>query len=84
MIGCWSLVYNKLLKDQMFYTCIEALIITAVAIILSLIDVYKSEDFFEESEFLKMKRFVEQVKDSSFHKLEEKFDISQEEGSVEG
>ena len=31
-----------------------------------------------------MKKFVEQVRDSSFHKLEEKFNISQEEGSVEG
>ena len=70
MVGCWYLIYNKILKDQIFYTCIEALIVTAVAIILSLIDIYKADDFFEESEFLRMKRFVEQVKDSSFHKLE--------------
>ena len=49
-----------------------------------MIDIYKADDFFEESEFLRMKKFVEKVKDSSFHKLEEKFDISQEEGSVDG
>ena len=69
MVGCWYLIYNKVLKDQIFYTCIESLIVTAVAIILSLIDIYKADDFFEESEFLRMKKFVEKVKDSSFHKL---------------
>ena len=49
MVACWSLVYTKILKDQLFYTCVEALIITAIGIILSLIDIYKSEDFFEDS-----------------------------------
>ena len=49
-----------------------------------MIDIYKPDDFFEESEFLQMKRFVEKVKDSSFHKLEEKFNISQDEGSLDG
>ena len=44
--ACFSLVYFKLLKDQLFYTCIESMIVTSIAIILSLIDIYKSEDFF--------------------------------------
>ena len=31
-----------------------------------------------------MKKFVEKVRDSSFNKLEEGFDISHEEGSIDG
>lgn len=47
LVGCWSLVYSKRLKDQTFYTSIEALIITVISIVFSLIDIYKSDDYFE-------------------------------------
>ena len=51
--------------------------------IVSLIDIYKSDSFFEESEFCRMKKYIEKVKDSSFNKLEEGFDVSHDEGSVD-
>lgn len=82
--GLWFLVYNKNLKDQIFYSSVEGLIVTVLAAIISLIDIYKPDDYFEESDFQKMKKYVEKVKDSSFNKLEEGFDISQEEGSMDG
>lgn len=84
LVGCWSLVYSKRLKDQTFYTSIEALIITVISIVFSLIDIYKSDDYFEESEFCKIKKYVEKVKDfSSMNRIEEGFEVSHEEGSVD-
>lgn len=47
--ACWFLVYNKTLKDQIFYSSIEAVIVTVIAALFALIDIYKSEDFFDES-----------------------------------
>lgn len=84
IVASFSLAYNKLLKDQLFYTSVEALVITCISAILTLIDIYKAEEFFEDSEFLRMKKYVEKVRDSSFNKLEEGFDISHEEGSIDG
>lgn len=49
LVGCWFLVYNKTLKDQTFYTSIEGLVVTIVAIVFSLLDIYKSDDYFDES-----------------------------------
>lgn len=46
IVACWSLVYNKTLKDQTFYTSIEGLVVTVIAIIFTLIDIYKAEDYF--------------------------------------
>lgn len=59
------------------------MVVTIIAIVVALIDIYKSETFFEETEFCRMKKYVEKVKDSSFNKLEEGFDISHDEGSVD-
>lgn len=73
IVGFFYLVYNKSLKDQIFYTAVEGLIVTILIALVSLIDIYKPEDYFEESEFQKMKKYVEKVKDSSFNKLEEGF-----------
>jgi hypothetical protein len=47
--GCWTLVYNKSLKDQTFYSSIEAIVVTILAMLFSLLDIYKSENFFDET-----------------------------------
>lgn len=81
VVALWFLIYNKSLKDQIFYSSIEGLIVTLVAVFVTLIDIYKPDDYFEHSEFSKIKKYVEKVKDSSFNKLEEGFDVSHDEGS---
>jgi len=49
IVAAFSLVYLKLLKDQMFYSCVECLIVTVIAALVSLIDIHKADDYFEES-----------------------------------
>lgn len=49
IVGCWSLVYSKRLKDQTFYTSVEGLILTIISIVFGLMDIYKSDDYFEQS-----------------------------------
>ena len=46
LAAAFYLVYNKILKDQVFYTSIEVLIVTVVSIIIALIDIYKADDYF--------------------------------------
>ena len=53
----------KNFKDQTFYTAIECLILTSLSIILALIDIHKEDDYFSESDFLVIKKYVDQVKD---------------------
>lgn len=58
LICCFSLVYKKLQKDQLFYTSIECLIITIGSVAILLIDIFKSEDYFEENDFVKTKKYL--------------------------
>lgn len=47
IVSFWNLIYHKLIKDQVFYTCIEALIITFLAMLFGLLDIYKPKDYFD-------------------------------------
>ena len=49
VVSFWYLIYNKSLKDQIFYTSVEGLLVSIIAALFALIDIYKSEDYFEES-----------------------------------
>ena len=77
MICSFSLAYKKLIKDQLFYTSIECLVVTIACAVLLLIDIFKSEDYFEESEYVKTRKYLEKIKDASFNQLEDHFDITQ-------
>ena len=46
LVACWSLIYNKSLKDQIFYSSLEGLIITLCSIAITLVDIYKPANFF--------------------------------------
>lgn len=84
MICSFSLAYKKLIKDQLFYTSIECLIMTVTCALILLIDIFKSEDYFEECEYVKTRKYLEKIKDASFNQLEDHLDITYNEGSVEG
>jgi hypothetical protein len=70
IIASFTLIYNKRMKDQTFYTCVECLTITIITIIVSLVDIYKTEDYFEDSQFLQMKRYLDKVRDLSLNQVE--------------
>lgn len=61
MAAAFYLVYNKLLKDQVFYTAVEVLLVTTISIIIALFDIYKPDDYFEDTEFMITKRYLEKV-----------------------
>lgn len=84
MVCSFSLVYKKLIRDQLFYTSIECLILTITCTVILLIDIFKSEEFFEESDYVKTRRYLEKIKDASFNQLEDHLDITHNEGSIEG
>jgi hypothetical protein len=42
-------IYLKSIKDQVFYTAVECLIVTFILIIFSLLDIHKTDDFFNEA-----------------------------------
>ncbi len=69
MVCSFSLVYKKLLRDQLFYTSIECLILTIACAVLLLIDIFKSEDYFEECDYVKTRKYLEKIKDASFNQL---------------
>jgi hypothetical protein len=83
IIASFYLAYNKLLKDQVFYSACEALIITLVSLLLSLIDIYKPQDYFEDTEFMETKRYLEKVNNESLNKLEDEY-RDKDEGSMDG
>lgn len=59
MLVCgFSLVYKKILKDQLFYTSIECLVITVGCAVILFIDIFKSEDYFEESDYVKTRKYL--------------------------
>lgn len=58
LAGAFYLAYNKLLKDQVFYTSVETLIVTVFSIVFELVDIYKHEDYFEDTEFMETKRYL--------------------------
>jgi hypothetical protein len=58
IVASFYLAYYKLLKDQVFYTACEALIVTLTSIFVSLIDIYKPKDYFEDTEFMETKRYL--------------------------
>ena len=66
-------MFNKLYKDQTFYTSIEVFIVTIISIVFSLIDIYKSEDYFEDTEFMITKRYLEKVNNDSLNQVEEDY-----------
>lgn len=41
IIASFYLAYNKLLKDQIFYTSVECLLIVIASTVFSLVDIYK-------------------------------------------
>ncbi len=55
-----------------------------MAALFALIDIYKSDEYFEDNEFVKMKKYIDKVKDSSQNHLEEGFDIEKDEASYDG
>lgn len=61
LAGAFYLTYNKLLKDQVFYSAVEVLIVTVASIIFELVDIYKPDDYFEDTEFMETKRYLEKV-----------------------
>ena len=58
MVGTFSLIYKKVLKDQLFYTSVECLIITITCAVLLLIDIFKSEEYFQESDYVKTRKYL--------------------------
>lgn len=45
----WLLIQNKVMKDQVFYTSVECLIISLICIVFSAVDIYKADTYFEET-----------------------------------
>lgn len=70
-MGAFDLAYNKLLKDQVFYSSVEALLVTIFSIVVSLIDIYKPDNYFEDTDFMETKRYLEKVNNDSLNKLED-------------
>lgn len=52
LIAAFYLAYNKILKDQIFYTAVEALAVTVLSSLFALIDIYKPDNYFEDTEFM--------------------------------
>ena len=71
LVAAFDLAYNKLLKDQVFYTAVETLIVTVISIVVSLIDIYKPDNYFEDTDFMETKRYLEKVNNDSLNKLED-------------
>lgn len=69
MVCSFSLVYKKMIKDQLFYSSVECLIITVFSAIILLVDIFKSETYFEESDYVQERKYLEKVKDASFNQL---------------
>lgn len=68
----------KLLRDQLFYTSIECLIITITCAVVMLIDIYKADDYFDECDYVKTRKYLEKIKDSSFNQLEDVFGVEKD------
>jgi len=49
IIASFYLAYSKMLKDQVFYTSCECLVVTLTATVIALIDIYKPLDYFEDT-----------------------------------
>lgn len=84
LVASFYLVYNKMLKDQLFYSCCECLAVTVISIVISMIDIHKGEDYFEETDFIQTHHFLEKANNHSLNQLEEVHNFQQDEGSVEG
>ena len=69
MVCSFSLVYKKMIKDQLFNRSVECLIITVFSAIILLVDIFKSETYFEESDYVQERKYLEKVKDASFNQL---------------
>lgn len=75
LAGAFYLAYNKLLKDQVFYSSVETLIVTVASIVFELADIYKPDDYFEDTEFMETKRYLEKVNNESINKMEDEYRI---------
>jgi hypothetical protein len=64
-------LYLKNAKDQTFYTAVECLIVTSLSIIISFVDIHKEDDFFNQSEYLVVKKYVDQTKDTKKNESDE-------------
>ena len=71
MGGCFYLTYNKLYKDQLFYTSVEVVVVCIITVLLSLLDIYKSKDYFDDTEFIETMKYLEKVNNESLNKLED-------------
>ena len=83
IVAAFYLAYNKLLKDQLFYSAVETLIVTVVSVLLALVDIYKPDNYFEDTEFMETKRYLEKVNNESLNKIEDEY-RGKDEGSVDG
>lgn len=83
IVAAFYLAYNKLLKDQLFYSAVETLIVTVVSLLLALVDIYKPDNYFEDTEFMETKRYLEKVNNESLNKIEDEY-RGKDEGSVDG
>ena len=81
--GCFYLTYNKLYKDQLFYTSVEVVVVVMITVLVSLLDIYKSADYFDDTEFIETMKYLEKVNNDSLNKLEDEY-RKHEEGSMDG
>lgn len=73
IVGATLLAYHKQLKDQVFYSCVETIVLTAVVALLSLADIYKSDDFFNDSEYIRLKKYLEKSRDEQTKQQDETY-----------
>jgi hypothetical protein len=50
--------YHKQLKDQVFYSCVETIVLSGLIALLTLADIYKAEDFFNDTEYIRLKKYL--------------------------
>lgn len=65
--------HNKQLKDQVFYSCVETIVLTGLIALLTLADIYKAEDFFNDTEYIRLKKYLEKSRDEQTKQQDETF-----------
>ena len=55
VVGCWVLLSGHPTKIRFFYSEIECLVVRLIANMVSVIDIYKVDDYFERDVFWRMK-----------------------------
>jgi hypothetical protein len=73
IISAILIVHYKQLKDQMFYSCVELIAMSAVMALFTLIDIHKPYDFFNDTEYIRLKKYLEKSRDTQTKQQEETF-----------